>query len=157
MSMEDDTMSKQTVRIENISIRNLKNVKYGSLNFQNKRKNYKSSILGLYGQNGSGKTALIDALQLLKFALSGKVIPSKYVNHINVDSEKCILTFQFLVCDEDVKYDVWYQFSLRSAEDNDSIDAEDSNTVQSHIRIEIYDEILSYGFTCKDEKLESRF
>lgn len=38
MSMEDDTMSKQTVRIENISIRNLKNVKYGSLNFQNKRK-----------------------------------------------------------------------------------------------------------------------
>lgn len=36
--MEDDTMSKQTVRIENISIENLKNVKYGYLNFENKRK-----------------------------------------------------------------------------------------------------------------------
>lgn len=32
----------------------------------------------MYGQNGSGKTVLIDALQLLKFALSGKAIPSKY-------------------------------------------------------------------------------
>ena len=45
--MEDDTMSKQTVRIENISIENLKNVKYGYLNFENKKKNYKASILGL--------------------------------------------------------------------------------------------------------------
>ena len=44
-------MSKQTVRIENISIENLKNVKYGYLNFENKRKKYKASILGLYGQN----------------------------------------------------------------------------------------------------------
>ena len=31
-------MSKQTVRIENISIENLKNVKYGYLNFENKKK-----------------------------------------------------------------------------------------------------------------------
>lgn len=146
-------MSKQTVRIENISIENLKNVKYGYLNFENKRKNYKASILGLYGQNGSGKTALIDALQLLKFALSGKAIPSKYANYVNVDSEKSTLTYQFLVCDEEVKYDIWYQFSLRKAEDNDSIDTEDSNSAQPHIRVEIYDEILSYGFTNKEEKL----
>lgn len=151
--MEDDTMSKQTVRIENISIENLKNVKYGYLNFENKRKNYKASILGLYGQNGSGKTALIDALQLLKFALSGKAIPSKYANYVNVDSEKSTLTYQFLVCDEEVKYDIWYQFSLRKAEDNDAIDTEDSNSAQPHIRVEIYDEILSYGFTSKEEKL----
>lgn len=151
--MEDDTMSKQTVRIENISIENLKNVKYGYLNFENKKKNYKASILGLYGQNGSGKTALIDALQLLKFALSGKAIPSKYANYVNVDSEKSTLTYQFLVCDEEVKYDIWYQFSLRKAEDNDAIDTEDSNSAQPHIRVEIYDEILSYGFTSKEEKL----
>lgn len=146
-------MSKQTVRIENISIENLKNVKYGYLNFENKRKNYKASILGLYGQNGSGKTALIDALQLLKFALSGKAIPSKYANYVNVDSEKSTLTYQFLVCDEEVKYDIWYQFSLRKAEDNDAIDTEDSNSAQPHIRVEIFDEILSYGFTSKEEKL----
>lgn len=44
-------------------------------------------------------------------------------------------------------------FSLRKAEDNDAIDTEDSNSAQPHIRVEIYDEILSYGFTSKEEKL----
>lgn len=146
-------MDKQTVRIENIRIENFKNVKYGSLNLENKRKDYKSSILGLYGQNGSGKTALIDALQLLKFALSGKAIPSKYADYVNVDSEKATLTFQFLVCNEEGRYDIWYQFSLRKAEDNDSIDIEDSNAAQPNLRVEIYNEVISYGFTGKEEKL----
>lgn len=146
-------MSKQTVKIENICIQNFKNVKYGSLNLENKRKAYKSSILGLYGQNGSGKTALIDALQLLKYALSGKAIPSNYTDYINVDSEEATLTYQFLVCNEDVKYDIWYQFSIRKAEDHDLIDIEVSNTAQPNIRVEIYNEVLSYGFTSKEEKL----
>lgn len=146
-------MRKKTVRIENISIENFKNVKYGSLNLENKRKNYKSSILGLYGQNGSGKTALIDALQLLKFALSGKAIPSKYADYVNVDSEEATLKYQLLVCNEDVKYDIWYQFSLRKAEDHDSTDNEDDNAAQPNTRAEIYNEVISYGFTSKEEKL----
>ncbi|MGL5259564.1 MAG: AAA family ATPase [Lachnospiraceae bacterium] len=150
-------MSKKTVRIENISIENFKNVKYGSLNLENRRKDYKSSILGLYGQNGSGKTALIDALQLLKYALIGKAIPQKYADYVNVDSEKSTLIFQFMVCDEKIKYDVWYQFSLRKIEENDaingSIDIENDSDTKPQIRVEIYDEVLSYGFTSKEEKL----
>ena len=75
-------MDKRFVRIENISIENFKNVQKGTLDFENRRKNYRASIVGLYGQNGSGKTALIDALQLLKFSLSGKAIPEKYADYI---------------------------------------------------------------------------
>ena len=75
-------MANRIVRIESITIENFKNVTQGTLDFENKRKDYKASVLGLYGQNGSGKTALIDAIQLLKFALCGKVIPKKYADYI---------------------------------------------------------------------------
>ncbi|CZR99764.1 DNA replication and repair protein RecF [Clostridioides difficile] len=68
-------MKNSIVRLSEISIRNFKNVKQGQLYFGNHRKKYRSSILGLYGQNGSGKTALIDALQLLKYTLCGKAVP----------------------------------------------------------------------------------
>ena len=55
-------MERTVVRLERILIENFKNVKRGSLDFANTRKPYRASILGLYGQNGSGKTALIDAM-----------------------------------------------------------------------------------------------
>ena len=90
-------MANRTVRIENISIENFKNVTQGTLNFENKRKKYKASVLGLYGQNGSGKTALIDAIKLLKFALCGKAIPKKYADYISVDAEYATLKYEFAV------------------------------------------------------------
>ncbi|MCI8605931.1 MAG: ATP-binding protein [Hungatella sp.] len=34
------------------------------MDLENKRKDYRVSIVGIYGQNGSGKTSLIDALAL---------------------------------------------------------------------------------------------
>ena len=63
------------VRLSGILIQDFKNVREGYLDFSNRRKGYRTSILGLYGQNGSGKTALIDALQLLKYLLCGKPVP----------------------------------------------------------------------------------
>ncbi len=69
-------MENTIVRLHKIWINNFKNVEYGHLNFENSRKSYKASVLGLYGQNGSGKTALIDAVSLLKLALSGRPVRS---------------------------------------------------------------------------------
>ena len=71
-------MKNASVRLGGISIHNFKNVLEGSLSFINTRKAYKASIVGLYGQNGSGKTALIDALELLKYVLCGRPIPEKF-------------------------------------------------------------------------------
>ena len=71
-------MNDTIVRIESIEIKNFKNVGYGHLDFGNSKKGYKASILGLYGQNGSGKTALIDALELLQFAFSGRSAPNHF-------------------------------------------------------------------------------
>ena len=86
-------MNDTIVRIESIEIKNFKNVGYGHLDFGNSKKGYKASILGLYGQNGSGKTALIDALELLQFAFSGRSAPNHFADYINVDSEYATLKY----------------------------------------------------------------
>ena len=80
-------MKNSIVRLESIEIRNFKNVKYGRMTFENNRKEYQSSILGLYGQNGSGKTALIDALSLLKSVLTMKSIPLTFADYVHVDAD----------------------------------------------------------------------
>ena len=108
-------MENRIVRIKSITIENFKNVTRGTLDFENKRKQYKASVLGLYGQNGSGKTALIDALQLLKFALCGKPIPQKYADYINVDADCATLKYEFVVRYAEVVYNAWYQFSIRNS------------------------------------------
>ena len=86
-------MERACVRIENIKIENFKNVKMGQISLKNNRKNYKASILGIYGQNGSGKTALIDAIMLLKLALCGNSIPSEYADYINVDGKYATISY----------------------------------------------------------------
>ena len=65
-----NNMKSKFVRLQDIIIQDFKNVQYGQLSFENNRKNYDASILGLYGQNGSGKTSLIDAMLLLKLMLN---------------------------------------------------------------------------------------
>lgn len=147
--LEGDIMDKLETRIEDIVIENFKNVKYGTLNFENKRKNYRSSIVGLYGQNGSGKTALVDALQLLKFALSSKTIPKKYVDYINVDEDYATLSFQFRVKKEDIEYHAWYQFSLKKVEDNTQEDL----LSDKDYKVQITDEVLSFSYNTQEKKL----
>ena len=94
------TMVNTTVRIDSVEIRNFKNIGYGHLDFEDSKKGSKASILGLYGQNGSGKTALIDALELLRLALSGRAIPAYFADYINVDSEYATLKYGFKVSNQ---------------------------------------------------------
>lgn len=110
-------MNISSVRITGISIHNFKNIIEGSLSFKNTRKDFKASVLGLYGQNGSGKTALIDALELLKYALCGQTIPRKFADFINIESEVATLLFDFEIRTADGITPVSYQFSIRSVLD----------------------------------------
>lgn len=110
-------MNSPSVRITGVRIRNLKNVVDGSLEFGSGRKEYKASILGLYGQNGSGKTALIDALELLKYVLSGSPIPQRYIHFINVNSDNTTLLFNFDVQTPTETIPLSYQFSMKVVTD----------------------------------------
>ena len=135
------------VRIESITIQNFKNIKNGHLNFENSKKNYASSILGLYGQNGSGKTALIDALELLRLALSGKSLPPHFANFINVDSESATIKYALKVQSDKYKsaYDVVYELSLKREIDDSNQNMDNPSTTENYKAI-IVDEILSYSY-----------
>ena len=146
-------MENHIVRIKSITIENFKNVTYGSLDFENKRKEYKASVLGLYGQNGSGKTALIDAIQLLKLALCGKTIPRKYADYINVDAECAMLKYEFEVRYAEVVYNIWYQFSMRKVIDENTISIEEETNTNITTRVELFNEVLSFSYETKTDKM----
>lgn len=135
-------MEPTSVRIAGITIHNFKNVIEGSLSFENTRKDYKASITGLYGQNGSGKTALIDALDLLKYALCGSTIPEKFANYINVDSDVATVEYNFVVKTPEETSTLSYQLSIRSVSD---ISERNVNSIQpagNKKRVCIFNELL---------------
>ena len=106
-------------RLSRIEIYNFKNIKRAELDFKN-------SMLGLYGQNGSGKTALIDVLDLVKTIICGQSVSSDYSNMIHVDAEYSRIVVQFTMDEMERHSEIEYSFKLN--------------------RTSIYDEILSYGY-----------
>lgn len=136
-----------------LRLKNFKNVSYGHLDFEGSKKGGKASILGLYGQNGSGKTALIDALELLRLALSGKAIPAYFADYINVDSEYATLKYGFKVSNQktDCIYSVFYEVSLRRDIDNTEHNTEQPS-VDEHYKAVLFNEVLSYSYECGDKK-----
>jgi AAA15 family ATPase/GTPase len=107
--MEDNNMPN--IRIDNIEINNFKNVKHGVIDLTSKKQT--ASVLALYGQNGSGKTALIESIDILKNAISGRKLPEYASALVNLDSDHSTFTFKFSITDNlDVTYLI-YKFSIK--------------------------------------------
>lgn len=138
------------VRINSISISNFKNVVGGNLAFINPYKKYDASVLGLYGQNGSGKTALIEAFQVLKSVLCGRALPSHFVNLIHIDSEfaKLSVELSLLNASEKENYTVYYEFCM--GREKDTVSNNDGSSENASYKPVIYDEIIR--FSMKSEK-----
>lgn len=87
------------VRVSEIEIQNLKNVVNGKISFPcSKSQSFDSAdVLGIYGQNGSGKTAIVDAFQILQTLLNGEKLENKTAQLIYQDSDTASLTFSFLI------------------------------------------------------------
>lgn len=72
--------NKYRVRIMRSEIHNIKNVVYGDVTYMNygsinkKAICEKTDIVGIYGQNGSGKTALVESLDILRQILTGRTV-----------------------------------------------------------------------------------
>ncbi len=96
------------IQIKSISLANFKNVVSGSVDFKN-------NILGVYGQNGSGKTALVDALEIFQAVARGEVLPPFVENLIMCGKPyaECSLTFELNNGDGVVESLVEYVFRIQ--------------------------------------------
>lgn len=113
--------------------------------------------MGLYGQNGSGKTALIDALQLLKNLLCGNAVPENLEESINVEADHAELEFSFDINFNNKftsgKYQVFYEFKLKKELDRESSDWDEISGTEPGKRIAVYDEVFSYSYEAKNQKV----
>ena len=110
-------MKNSKIRILSLSIEHLKNVQYGSFDFQQEALPAKafdqSSVIGFYGQNGSGKTTVIQALGLFKQIAMGHPLWTDMEKCINLDSNKATISIKFLIKFDDGKsYHVLYSGTI---------------------------------------------
>ncbi len=79
------------IRLKRLTIRNLKNIGTGTLEFPPPDEDGGASLLGIYGQNGSGKSGVIDALEILKTLMSGRVLRPFCVSLIDTNARSAQL------------------------------------------------------------------
>lgn len=146
---------KHYIRIAKITIKDFKSIENGEIIFNCKKTdigiNSCSDIMGIYGQNGSGKTSVIEALSILKFLLSGTSIPNQYAECIRIGCDYSRLSFTFDIQTDSLKKEtVVYSVSLRrqeqavGQEENDDSDEFGENE-RNRFRLVVFDEILEFA------------
>lgn len=128
-------MNNSVVRIQKIELQNFKNIENGVIEFKSNPKdvdkyNPGSEIIGIYGQNGSGKTALVNACYFIKKIMEGFSLPKDAVNYINIFSKKASISVDFYIETNKKKFLVNYKIEFEKV---------------SEIDVKISKEVISYS------------
>ncbi|MHA6261491.1 AAA family ATPase [Sporosarcina sp. CAU 1771] len=104
------------IRVTNVEITNLKNVRRGVFHTNSSFDTLeKADVIGFYGQNGSGKTAAVEAFNLLKVLLSASQdarLPKLRSNLLYFNEKAIGLMFRFLVENQFGEFIVEYKVAL---------------------------------------------
>ncbi len=106
-------MNQPRIRIENIAFSNIKNVADGSIMLNEVGEDTRgASIVGIYGQNGSGKTALIWAIELIKDAISGAALPRDAFFYIRQQADTASIKVTLSMNFDEREYHVYYALTV---------------------------------------------
>lgn len=134
---------EELVRIERIEINGIKNVVHGEINFNEyaniQKGDFKDlkSVLGIYGQNGSGKTTVLETTKLLKVILTGDKIPNNIDRFINNETDEAMVSYTLLVKSNKYTQLITYNFVIGLVDDSYDI---------------IYEKIISKEFNEEENK-----
>lgn len=123
-------MNNSLVRICEIKIAGFKNTNSGVIEMPSALNNAhfskKADVLGIYGQNGSGKTAVIEALDFVQRLLMGKPLPDDVVEYIGKAQEQCSIEVAFAVEYGGMQAKIIYAVTLSRLAEQDFFISEES-------------------------------
>lgn len=103
------------VRICSIDIENIKNVLGGSIAMPHRVAGFnpdEGELLGIYGQNGTGKTAVVNALSLVQTLICGAGLTKDTTDWMTYGESKSSVSVLFNVKMEQRSFDVQYTVTL---------------------------------------------
>ena len=121
-------MKNLVVRLSSLTLKNIKNVENGTIVMplanEQDFKNVKAEILGIYGQNGSGKTAIVDALYFLQSIMIGETLDPTISDYITTDAMNAEVNAEFKIFGEGVLYEAGYHIVFSKVDDEVTIERE---------------------------------
>lgn len=116
-------------RIQKIKLTNFKNVRNGEIEINGNLEDYfknKSDLIGIYGQNGSGKSAIVEAMWFIKEIIQGNPLPDNILEYIYKGEAYTKIELIFSIENSYSKYELYYDIKI-SLENNEQISISQEN------------------------------
>lgn len=147
-------MKNLIVKLDSIKMNNFKNVLKSEISFSDKGKVL--NTVGIYGQNGSGKTAVVEAINILKSLLMDIPFQKDLYYYINILNDELLLEYKFNFNKDKEKYIIKYLIKFeRDSRFNVEKNLEEKIAILTREKIEILDlneKTLGYIDFKKDNK-----
>ncbi|MFB5760923.1 AAA family ATPase [Paenibacillus medicaginis] len=123
------------VKVFSVEMKNIKNVRYGKIDLDLNNDNIlDAQVVGFYGQNGSGKTAVVEAFSLLKSLLNAQPLPGKNQRLIYEGEKTLSLEFEFILQQNANCYKARYRVNLEYQEDKMIVKSESVSAKEKSYR-----------------------
>lgn len=142
------------IRLKKIKIVGFKNILSSEIELE---KTEHKSVTGIYGSNGSGKTAVIDTIDILKDLLSGdKVnVPFYYVNVLS-DTMKLNYSFEYNFNDDrKVEFNYTVEFTNKEGVchfSKEKLTCKSDNAIINYIKIDRLSQSVTKGISINQKK-----